>query len=52
LGTTIQTWWPAVLVALVEQVSNARTEGFNRIIKQVNAWAVATATWSTTDVVS
>jgi len=35
LATTIQTWWPAVLVALTEQVSNARTEGFNRIIKQV-----------------
>ena len=34
LATTIQTWWPAVLVALTEQVSNARTEGFNRIIKQ------------------
>jgi transposase len=35
LATTIQTWWPAILVALTEQVSNARTEGFNRIIKQV-----------------
>jgi Transposase len=27
-------WWPAILVALTEGVSNARTEGFNRIIKQ------------------
>ncbi len=35
VATTIQTWWPAVLVALTEGVSNARTEGFNRIIKQV-----------------
>jgi len=34
LAKTIQTWWPAILVALTEQVSNARTEGFNRIIKQ------------------
>ena len=34
LATTIQTWWPAILVALTEQVTNARTEGFNRIIKQ------------------
>ncbi len=34
LANTIQTWWPAVLVALTEQVTNARTEGFNRIIKQ------------------
>ncbi len=35
LAVTIQTWWPAILVALTEQVTNARTEGFNRIIKQV-----------------
>lgn len=35
LARTIDTWWPAVLVALTHNVSNARTEGFNRIIKQV-----------------
>ena len=29
------TWWPAVLTALLADVDNARTEGFNRIIKQV-----------------
>ena len=34
LARTIQTWWPAVLVALTHDVSNARTEGFNRVIKQ------------------
>jgi transposase len=34
LAETIQTWWPAILVALTEDASNARTEGFNRIIKQ------------------
>jgi transposase len=34
LATTIQTWWPAILVALTHEVTNARTEGFNRIIKQ------------------
>jgi transposase len=34
LAATIETWWPAVLVALTENVTNARTEGFNRIIKQ------------------
>src|SRR5207342_2977536 len=34
LAQTIQTWWPAILVALTEGVTNARTEGFNRIIKQ------------------
>jgi transposase len=33
LATTIQTWWPAILTALTEDVTNARTEGFNRIIK-------------------
>ncbi len=35
LAVTVQAWWPAILTALTEQVSNARTEGFNRIIKQV-----------------
>jgi transposase len=35
LALTIETWWPAILVALTERVTNARTEGFNRIIKQV-----------------
>ena len=35
LAETIQTWWPAIPVALTEDASNARTEGFNRIIKQV-----------------
>jgi transposase len=35
LASTIQTWWPAVLTALLADVDNARTEGFNRIIKQV-----------------
>jgi transposase len=34
LAETIQAWWPAVLVALTHDVTNARTEGFNRIIKQ------------------
>jgi transposase len=34
LAETIQTWWPAILVPLIENVSNARTEGFNRVIKQ------------------
>jgi transposase len=34
LAATIQTWWPAILVALTHDVSNARTEGFNRVIKQ------------------
>jgi transposase len=37
LAQTIQTWWPAILVALTEDASNARTEGFNRIIKQTGS---------------
>jgi transposase len=35
LAHTIETWWPAILVALTEDVTNARTEGLNRVIKQV-----------------
>ena len=35
LARTVETWWPAVLAALTHDVTNARTEGFNRIIKQV-----------------
>ena len=34
LAKTVETWWPAILVALTHDVSNARTEGFNRVIKQ------------------
>lgn len=34
LATTIETWWPAVLVTVTDHVTNARTEGFNRVIKQ------------------
>jgi transposase len=36
LASTIKTWWPHILVALQHGVTNARTEGFNRIIKQVS----------------
>lgn len=34
LATTLETWWPAILIALTADITNARTEGFNRIIKQ------------------
>ena len=34
LAKTIQAWWPAIQIALTENVTNARSEGFNRIIKQ------------------
>ena len=35
LATTIETWWPAILAFLHTGLTNARTEGFNRLIKQV-----------------
>ena len=34
LAKTVKTWWPAIPVAPTHKVSNARTEGFNRVIKQ------------------
>ena len=34
LAKTIQTLWPAILVALTNDVSNARTQGLNQVIKQ------------------
>src|SRR5215203_596550 len=40
LARTIETWWPAILVALTHDVSNARTEGFNRVIKQTKRVSV------------
>jgi transposase len=35
LATTIETWWPHILVFLQLGVTNARTEGFNRVIRNV-----------------
>lgn len=35
LAGTIEQWWPTILTFLLHRVSNARTEGFNRITKQV-----------------
>jgi transposase len=35
LAETIETWWPAVLVFLQTGLTNARTEGTNRLIKHV-----------------
>jgi transposase len=34
LAGTIQTWWLAILVAIQTSTTNARTEGYNRLIKQ------------------
>ena len=35
LAQTIETWWPAIKVFLTTGLTNARTEGTNRLIKQV-----------------
>jgi len=35
LATTMETWWPAILVAIQAGTTNTRTEGYNRTIKQV-----------------
>jgi transposase len=35
LAQTIETWWPAIEVFLNTGLTNARTEGTNRLIKQV-----------------
>ena len=35
LAQTIETWWPAIEVFLTTGITNARTEGTNRLIKQV-----------------
>jgi hypothetical protein len=35
LAETIETWWPSIEVFLTTGLTNARTEGTNRLIKQV-----------------
>jgi transposase len=39
LATTIETWWPPTLLFLQTRLTNARTEGTNRLIKQVKRTA-------------
>jgi len=35
LGATIDRWWPELLAFLETRITNARTEGYNRVIKQI-----------------
>ncbi|WP_345314502.1 ISL3 family transposase, partial [Gordonia alkaliphila] len=35
LATTIEKWWPAVAAFIGTTITNARTEGYNRLVKQV-----------------
>jgi transposase len=39
LARTVEAWWPAVLVFLQTGVTNAATEGTNRLVKQVKRTA-------------
>ncbi len=34
-ATTIETWWPEIEAFLMTKITNARTEGGNRVIKQI-----------------
>jgi transposase len=35
LATTIDTWWPEINAFITTGITNARTEGYNRLVKQV-----------------
>lgn len=35
LATTVDTWWPEINAFLATGITNARTEGYNRLVKQV-----------------
>jgi transposase len=35
LATTVETWWPGIEAFLATGITNARTEGLNRLVKQV-----------------
>jgi transposase len=35
LATTIDTWWPEINAFIQTGITNARTEGYNRLVKQV-----------------
>ena len=35
LATTVETWWPAIEAFIHTGITNARTEGINRLVKQV-----------------
>jgi transposase len=35
LATTVETWWPEINAFIATGITNARTEGYNRLVKQV-----------------
>ncbi len=44
LASTVQTWWPAIEAFIDTGITNARTEGLNRLLKQVKRSACGSAT--------
>jgi transposase len=41
LATTVDTWWPEINAFITTGITNARTEGYNRLVKQVKRAAPA-----------
>lgn len=39
LATTVDTWWPEINAFIATGITNARTEGYNRLVKQVKRGA-------------
>ena len=39
LATTVETWWPEINAFIATGITNARTEGYNRLVKQVKCAA-------------
>jgi hypothetical protein len=35
LATTVETWWPAIEALIATGITNAKTEGINRLVRQV-----------------
>ena len=35
LATTVDTWWPEINAFIATGITNARTEGYNRLVKQI-----------------
>src|SRR5271166_5533954 len=35
LAATVDTWWPEINAFVATGITNARTEGYNRLVKQV-----------------
>ena len=48
LATTIETWWPEIKTFIATGITNARTEGYNRLVKQVKRAACGFRNPSTT----